>query len=343
MAYELVIVGAGPGGLACAAAAAQHGVKTIVLERKTILGQKVCAGGITWNGLIKKIPYDISEKKFPKQKITTPLQTIYIEEPEPIIATINRQKLGQLMASYAMESGAEIRLGCQVIGISPKTILYKEKECRKQYDLPFTFLVGADGSGSLIRRHLGLPIHKCGSGVQYWVPGDFKEMQWHLDSSLFANGYGWIFPHNGSASVGAYADIKSMKSKTLQNNLIKWARSIGINLAGLRAEAERINFDYCGWQFNNVFLVGDAAGLASGLTGEGIYSAMISGETIGHYIADNRYDVSELNKLIRNQKLHKKMVSLTGRHRIVSAIISELVTLGLRLRLLNFRQLEMAR
>ena len=71
MSYDVIIVGAGPGGLACAEITASQGLKTLVLERKTIIGKKVCAGGVTWNGLVKKIPIDLFERQFDTQLIFT--------------------------------------------------------------------------------------------------------------------------------------------------------------------------------------------------------------------------------------------------------------------------------
>ncbi len=343
MYYDVIIIGAGPGGLACAAAAASHGLATLVLERKGSLGRKVCAGGITWNGLLKKIPFDISEKQFAKQQVYTRFQQICVSSPTPIIATVNRETLGQKMAQQAIQAGVEIRLGYQVISIDTQNILCENKTTGKKERLAFTYLVGADGSSSLVRRSLGLPITDIGIGINYQIPGDYPEMQWHLDSSLFANGYAWVFPHQDTASIGAYVDSKCMKAGTLKTNLLRWGDKHGYPLRQHKASAELINFDYRGWHFGNIFLVGDAAGLASGLTGEGIYPAIISGETVGHFIADPRYDITPLRNLIKNHAIHKKMLALTGRNDTIATIVSEIVTFCLKTKFLDFSHIEMAR
>lgn len=343
MFYDVIIIGAGPGGLACATAAASHGLTTLVLERKQILGRKVCAGGITWNGLLKKIPIDISEKQFAEQQVFTRFQKVCVSSSTPIIATVNREKLGQKMAQQAREAGVEIHLGCQVISIDPASVLYKDKTTGREESLAFRFLVGADGSSSLVRRYLRLPVSDTGIGINYQIPGEYLEMQWHLDSALFANGYAWIFPHLGSASIGAYVDSKRMKANILKANLLLWADKHGYPLRQYKASAELINFDFRGWHFDNLFLVGDAAGLASGLTGEGIYSAIVSGETVGHFLANRQYDVTPLRNLIKNQAMHRKMVALTGKYRALTTVVSEIVTFCLKTKLLNFSHIEMAR
>ena len=342
MFYDVIIIGAGPAGLACAAAAASHGLATLVLERKQTLGQKVCAGGITWNGLLKKIPIDISERQFAKQHIFTRFQKVCVSSPTPIIATVNREKLGEKMAQQAIQAGVEIRLGCQVLSIGSQGILYADKTTGKNERLSFTSLVGADGSSSLVRRFLGFPVSTCGIGLNYQIPREYLEMQWHFDSSLFANGYAWVFPHKDTTSIGAYVDSKNMKASVLKTNLLLWADKHGYPLRRYKASAELINFDYRGWHFANIFLVGDAAGLASGLTGEGIYPAIISGETVGHFIADPRYDITPLRNILKNHAIHRKMLALTGRNGSLTTVVSEIVALCLKTKLLNFSHIEMA-
>jgi menaquinone-9 beta-reductase len=342
MPYDVVIIGAGPGGLACATAAAAHGLTTLVLERKKTLGQKVCAGGITWNGLLKKIPSDISEKTFVEQKIFTPSQKTCLTSSTPIIATVNRIKLGEKMADQAVQAGAEIRLGWQVTSIDHLSILCEEKATGRKERIGFTFLVGADGSTSLVRRYLRIPVFDVGVGITYQIPGDYPEMQWHLNSKLFSNGYAWVFPHMGSASIGAYVVAKCMKANTLKANLLSWADTQGYPLRQHNASAELINFDFRGWRFGNIFLVGDAAGLASGLTGEGIYPALISGEMVGNYLADPLQDLRPLQNLIKNHALHKKIVAFTGKNRKLATIMSEIIIFALKTKLLNFSHIEMA-
>lgn len=343
MTYDVIIVGAGPGGLACAEAAARHGLTVLVLEREKCLGRKVCAGGITWNGLLKKVPEDISERRFAHQHILTRSQKVCVTSPTPIIATVNREKLGQYMASKAYRAGAEIRLGCQVTAIDDRSILFLDRTTGIRERLAFTYLVGADGSSSLVRRFLGLPITDIGVGINYQLPGNYPEMQWHLDSASFASGYAWIFPHRDTASIGAYVDAKRMRASTLKANLLRWGDQHRLPLRQHKASAEWVNFDFRGWRFgNHTFLVGDAAGLASGLTGEGIYPAIISGETVGHFLADPHGDTAPLRNLIKNHALHRRMVGIAGSNRLLTTAISEIITFCLKTKIIDFSAIEMA-
>ena len=342
MYVDTLIVGAGPGGLSCATRLAAHGQDTLVLERKGEIGTKVCAGGITWGGMISRLPATLAEKSFPRQYIRTPLQQVCIEEDTPIIATVNRQKLGQHMAELALKAGARVRTNCSVRSISGNTVSVQDRINGNKEEISFTHLVGADGSSSLVRRFLGLKNSRRGVGINYQLPGDLAKMEWHLDNHLFGNGYAWIFPHSDTVSIGAYADQRTMTATKLKNSLISWASKQGFSLEKEKAKAETINYDFQGWNFGTTFLVGDAAGLASGLTGEGIYPAIISGEEVAETILNAAHPSAVMDKLIRKHKMHSRMVELSRTSRFLNTAMAELVTLALRSGMITFDKLEMA-
>ena len=342
MIYDIIVIGAGPAGLACARAAAGNGFKVLVIERCRTIGKKVCAGGITWNGLMQKIPGYAADREFPRQYIYSKFQRAEVISETPVIATVNRVKLGLYMAGLARESGAEIRTSSVVNSISANEISVIDKSCNETERIQYKYLVGADGSSSMVRRYLGIPLCYTGVGINYQIPGDYQKMEWHLDSSLFHNGYGWVFPHAGTVSVGAYVDRNCMKPSLLKANLLQWADQRGISLTAGKIGADYISFDYRGWRFKNIFLAGDAAGLASGLTGEGIYSAIVSGEAVARYIADPESPQPEISKLIATHKKHKKLTLITGKNRLAGVVLSELLILGLRTGLVNFDKIEMA-
>lgn len=342
MKYDLIIVGGGPGGLACAASAARAGLKTLVLERKNEIGPKVCAGGITWNGLMRMVPAELAERSFPVQHLRTPWQLATIRSATPIVATINRRTLGQEMAKQAGEAGAEIRTGYRLSAIAGPTLTCEGMASRRREVIHADFVVGADGSSSLVRRSLGISSAELGVGINYQLPGEHLEMQWHLDARRFGSGYAWIFPHRCSVSIGAYVDGRCLSGKVLKKNLLAWADAQGYPLHQHRASAELINFDYQGYRFGNTFLIGDAAGLASGLTGEGIYSAIISGEAVAEILAGKASGATRMSRLIRNHGRHRRMVELLNRSPCLAGGIGEIVTLALRIGLLKFSSIEMA-
>jgi len=333
--FRTIIIGAGPGGLACARLLASHGEEVLVLEKKHRIGPKVCAGGITWAGLRTMVDPGTEEAAFPAQHIFSPLQQVVVREKKPIVATVDRFKLGQIMACRATEAGALIRTGTRVEKIGPNTL----EAAGKRYT--FKYLVGADGSSSIVRQHLGLTTRDLGIGIQYWLPRSYPKMEWHLDHRFFGSGYGWIFPHRDKISVGAYACRNSCRPCRLQDGLQKWLKKKRLPFEDLRSEAALINFDYRGWNFGNFFLVGDAAGLASPLTGEGMFPAYLSGEAVALAILKRNPLDRRMKTLLRKHRQHLFFQRLAGRSILVNMLLAELLNAALRTGALRFHSLEM--
>lgn len=340
MHYDVIIAGAGPGGLSCASKLAQFGINTLVIEKKAEAGPKVCAGGITWSGLLKTVPEQLIERSFPRQNIRSRFQSCVIEEPNPIIATINRKNLGHHMVEVAKQHGATIMTSTSLVSINNNTVSLLHHNGKKVI-ITFDYLVGADGSSSKVRQHLGLSSKKAGIGINYDIDGYYEKMEWHLNDRFFKNGYGWIFPHKDTISIGAYVGHGNLTALALKRGLLTWAEQKGFHLKEKKCTAGLINYDYQGWQFDNIFLVGDAAGFASALTGEGIYPAIISGEAAAKKILAPSCNLENIEKLEKKQKIFTKMVELTSRNCLLSLLLSELGILGLRTKIFNFTMLEM--
>jgi geranylgeranyl reductase len=333
--FSVIIVGAGPGGLACAKLLAEHGLDVLVLERKPAAGPKICGGGITWDGLIRRVPEYLIEGAFPRQYISSNFQQTVIKSTKPIVATIRREILGGWMYRQALDAGAEIKTSCTVQKITPDFV------ATSLGDFKYRYLIGADGSSSMVRKYLKLSTVKVGVGIHFQVPGIFERMEWHLNDSYFNNGYGWIFPFKEMASVGIYGAKPYNNPKQMLTNLIRWAAKQKITLTGLKPKAGLINFDYRGWHFKNIMLIGDAAGLASGLTGEGMYPALVSGETAARVILDQDHGCHELQRLITKQQKHQRIVEFSAKHKFANIITMEILLLALRTGLIPFSMLEM--
>jgi geranylgeranyl reductase len=334
--FSVIIIGAGPGGLACATLLAEKGLDVLVLEKNAVPGPKVCGGGITWRGLIQRVPESLIDRAFPAQHIRSTLQETVLQSDSPMVATVRREHLGEWMHEQARAAGAVVRTSCRVGKITPNSVE------TSQGTFGYRQLVGADGSRSLVRRYLGIPTEKLGLGIHFRVPGQFEKMEWHLNDTLFGNGYAWIFPFRDMASVGVYGAIPGNSPQRMLQNLKRWAAARNISLNNLKPQGGLINFDYRGWHFGNIMLIGDAAGLASGLTGEGMYQALVSGETAARAFLDPDCDCSELERLIAKQKKHLRVAALSATNRIVNIATMEILLLALRAGIIPFSMLEMA-
>lgn len=334
--FDAIIIGAGPGGLRCATVLAAHGLKALVLERKAEVGPKVCAGGIPFHALAElRVPTNLHEASFPTQIIQSPWQRARVHFKEPVITTVNRERFGNWQLDEASKAGAIVRKACTVTSINNSHLTTTHGK------IAYRSLIGADGSASMVRRHLGLSSHHIGVGINYQLPEPRPTMEWHLDPMRFNSGYAWIFPHRQTTSVGAYACRNDLDASTLHRRLLAWAKLRNIDLSTGKAQAALINFDYQGWNFAPVYLVGDAAGLASGFTGEGIFPAIVSGETVARTILDSNYQPIRLNRLLLRQKMHNRLQKFYTGNKVLCQISLEMLVLAIRLKVIGFEVLEM--
>jgi len=307
---EIIIIGAGPGGLACATELKERGnLDVTILEKNPKISYKVCAGGIDPNLSELGITENIIERRFTKITMSTSWQSAFLRSKNTIIATLNRKKLHENMAEKARESGVKILFGEKVTEIKENVVITSSGK-----EFHFDYLIGADGSNSFVRKSLGLKKKRFILAMQYMIPDYYPDMEFHVDIDRFDMSYAWVFPQESVISVGTgfYPGFSEISMKHLRKNLDEWIRakfgSEAIKKA--RFEAFPILFDYQGFEFGNIFLVGDAAGLAHDLTGGGIASAILSGRDVARKIVNPEYDCPEIKKILEKKKNSKAFFEL---------------------------------
>lgn len=334
--FDTIIVGAGPAGLSCAAELARAGREVLVLERMTRVGPKPCAGGIPAGVLPSGIPRELVERSFKRQHLLTPGRNLQIEDPQPLIHTVDRAGLGRWMLEQAREAGAEIVTGARVVKVAGRSLQTNDQAFNWHH------LVGADGSNSVVRRHLGLPVKLAGIGINYQLPRPLPELEWHFNPQLFGSGYAWIFPHRHSSSAGVYGFRRLQRSSLLHQRFLVWAHKRGLNLEGIQPRASLVSFDYRGSRFGDIFLTGDAAGLASGLTGEGIAAAIISGQAAARAILAGDGRAPQLGELTKRHALHRRLACLlAGQRGFGVSLALKALTWALEHRILSPKALEL--
>lgn len=301
--FDIVIIGGGPAGLKAAEVLAKEGREVIVLEKNAVIGPKTCAGGLTSKDFELGIPNSLPDRVFYSIKIHSSDKTFTINRKnKPLVATVDRKKLGQWMLSQAQKSGAKVRTKARVVKIENNSVfLEKDQEIR------FNYLIGADGSLSLLRRWLNIPTKKFLITLQYIIPYHFENLEVFFNKKLFGLGYAWIFPHKEFTVVGCGNISTHRNIGKLRENFEFWFKEKKINLGKDKLDSFPVNYDYRGFDFGNKFLIGDAAGLASGLTGKGIYSALASGEEVARKILNPSYSCSKIKQILRAKALEEKL------------------------------------
>jgi len=328
--YEVVIVGAGPGGLRCAEILGMAGKRVPLLEKNSCIGPKVCAGGLTRKSLkLLKLPEAILNYSSQNIIFRTKRFRTKLDFGENFIHSVSRKDLGQWQLGRIDRNFVDVLVGTEVKKIEGNRVWLGDGR-----EIEFKFLVGADGSNSLVRKHLGLKTALIGIAFQYFVPKKFNEFEIFLDSKLFGAWYSWIFPHNDITSIGYGCFPWLMSMEKARKNFLKWIADEKIDLSQAKFEAHPINCDYRGFHFKNIFLVGDAAGLTSGFTGEGIYQALISGEDVARLIIDPRHKCLMIKKIRREVFLHNTMLLIIIIFFPIRNLIFDFVTLAVRKKML---------
>ncbi|MFA6096973.1 MAG: NAD(P)/FAD-dependent oxidoreductase [Candidatus Paceibacterota bacterium] len=328
MQTKIIIIGAGPAGLSAAIELKNKGdFDVTILERKPGIDYKICAGGIEYDFLKRYLSESIIEKNFYTLRFTTPGDSICIKKDFVMISTVNRRTLHEYLAQKAINSGVKIIFDQNLKDISNNTAITHSGNAYK-----FDYLIGADGSNSAVRKKLKLDSKRIIAAFQYIVKCDYPDMEFFVDLEKFGYSYAWIFPYKDTVSVGAGfypGDSKNFSMKDLQNNLKKWAEN-KFDLSNSKFEAFSINYDYQGFEFGNIYLAGDAAGFASGLTGEGIKFAILSGIDVAQKIADPDYECVEIKKMLKTKKASETFREYMKINPIIGKIMLKSFSLSLK-------------
>jgi flavin-dependent dehydrogenase len=303
---DVLILGAGPGGLSAARELAAAGRDVLVLDKTRVLGRKVCAGVLPLNRQVRDmgIPDSLVTARVTQLSLTTRRRTrnlSYSDEPR---ISFSREALGQWMASLAEGAGARISIGVRVKRIEGQTAVTDQGGA-----IAYNKLIGADGSMSLVRRHLGLPFGLKGLAVQSWVPVRSTVNRLKFDPARIGVWPAYALPNGDYTICGVGGDAERCPVRTMKVELARWIRELGY-LGDYRQEGFPLCVSYLGHRFGNTYLVGDAAGLMNDMTGIGIYPAWLSGQEVARQILDPAYPAPRLKALLRSKRIQRLAIRL---------------------------------
>ncbi len=306
--FDVIIVGAGPAGLRCAEILSPSGLKVLLLEKKQHIGQRICAGGVTRKFFkIYDFPPELIEKTTNHTLLTSSRRHFNIHAGEDFLFTLNREILGQWQLARINRENVEIQTGRQVTRIEKDFV-----EVDRTKTFGYNFLVGADGPSSLVRRYLKIPARHYIMAIQYKIPCRKNDVPFEvvLNANYFHTGYAWVFPHKDYLSVGCGVDPHHLSPQKMKANFHRWVKEKGFDISQAAYESFPILYDYQGFRFNNIFLAGEAAGLTFGLSGEGIYTALVSGEEIARFILNPAHPEQNMQALLHHKRLQDRFLRL---------------------------------
>jgi geranylgeranyl reductase family protein len=318
----VVVAGAGPAGATAARRLALGGSRVLLLDRRSFPRQKPCGGGISLR-VLSRFPY--LERELSRIATHT-VRRLYLEGPDgrsvviesdrPAALMIRRVEFDDLLVSLAIESGAELVTGADVVN-ARETADEVELITRDGRRFSAPVVIAADGVHSVIARRLamnpGWPASSVALDMMEETPrSTLRDMDpstlWvsyahqplsrgpalsgassAADKSAAPEGYAYVFPKRDHVNIGIgyilsyYRDALEDSPYDLQRDLIADLRRRHI----IEGESVRENFTPflipVGGPLptparGRVLLAGDAGGFVNGFTAEGIYYAMVSGE-----------------------------------------------------------------
>jgi digeranylgeranylglycerophospholipid reductase len=291
--YDVIVVGAGPAGVAAAKTAAIKGSKTLLLEKQsTIMASKPCGEATSQNTL--------------KTAEVDPTPSIVMHEADAMVFapnmkyvhisqkgfSINKTLFLQEIAAQAAEAGAHIRVREELKNIErlsdSRLLVNTSKD--KYYS---QVIIGADGYNSTVAKNLGVteksePIPT----VQYTMVNcklDYPDsVRFFLGNEIAPKGYAWIFP-KGEKFTEVGLGVRGVPAKQYLDKFVNiFKKELGRGqIIDYRGAVVPIG----GIIENNILdgsiLIGDSAGMVIPLTGAGIHSSIAAGLIAGEVASES--------------------------------------------------------
>jgi geranylgeranyl reductase family protein len=296
MSYDAIVVGGGPGGSTTAWRLALAGVRTLVLDAAIFPRVKICAGWVTPAALtdveIDPETYPRTIQPFAACRLAFQGARHETRWQRPASYGILRREFDHYLLERAGAAGADVRCGVRVGEVTVGRDGARVVTARGEFEAPV--VIGAGGHHCPVARALGdvsvrEEVVVAQESETQLTAAQMARLAPFLDApELYVEpdlrGYGWYFPKRDWVNIGIGCTGGSDGSLPQRRAaLLEALRASGRLPADLpiapfkghayvvRRQAPRrlVGPRFC--------LVGDAAGLARDLSGEGIGPAIRSG------------------------------------------------------------------
>ncbi len=298
--FDVIVVGAGPGGNAAAYRLACEGFSVALIEKCHLPRDKTCGGGLPPKA-ISLIPYDVSNvihRTINGAWLGFREDGAFMRDLQGVGYTVERAEFDYFMSLAAERAGVtliqdspvdEVRTHGAALGVE---VMTRGRLLRSRV------VVAADGVNSKVRSCV-LPGSKPSLGWALesllWFDDD-RLSDWG-DNCLFdfgsiPNGYGWIFPKRDHFNIGVYKFKSTPNNIDLRAYLNAFIECHPILQGASRAETKGYPIPLAeltpSLSVNNTLFVGDAGGLGESFYGEGItfalWSAKLAAEATTAYL-----------------------------------------------------------
>jgi digeranylgeranylglycerophospholipid reductase len=342
--YDLVVIGAGPGGSMAAKTAAENGLNVLLVEKRQEIGTPVrCAEGVSREALEGFFEID-------RSWISAEVSGAIIYSPDgteikmdasmagnEVGFVLERKIFDRALARMAANMGAEVIVKTTAISMEREGggLRVHLKRMGEKFDVTAKLVIGADGVESRVGKWAGIDttmkIGEIESCVQYLIADidfDPEYTYFWIGRKYAPGGYVWLFPKGSSMAnvgIGILPTQTKKSAKELLDGFVRENYPDG-EIIEFVAGGVPVTGQIDSAVADNVMLVGDAARHADPITGGGIANALKGGylaglvakEAIerGTYTRDflRKYDdlwKNDFGKILhRNKILQKKLLKM---------------------------------
>ncbi len=307
--YDIVVAGGGPGGLCAAEVGARRGKRVVVLEREWEIGYPVRTSGGSWIDEMNSLGVP-SEYYNPLKRVVfaSPNESADFAYDKNVACVLDVRGLFQFLARRAAKAGAEIRLGTTVNGIEAREkkqeLITIRSSVEQRFQAPMC--IDATGFSATLARQRGLLTRweKFGAGAEYeaYCENLEKDTAYLIVGNRVApSGYAWVFPLDTERARLGVGIMRPDRTESPVKLLERFVATLPNVISHLRKitplEFHAGNVPGQGYLPRTVtdglIVVGDAAGHAGPLVGEGIRFAMqlgaIAGDVAGEAVEQGNF------------------------------------------------------
>ena len=301
---DVLIVGGGPGGLFLAARLAAQGVRTVVCEEHSRVGDPVhCTGVLSSDSFGRfDLPTTATLNQLTEVRFVSPggIPVDYATA-SPIATVIDRPAFDRALAERAVAAGAELRAGARVSALDidawgvHATVGAEVVEAR--------LAVLACGASYAFQRRFGfgLPRTYLHTAQRELPAAAMASVELHFGRDVAPGGFAWavpvVRPEGFYVRIGVMAarDALGCYARILERVGDRW----GVSNRELPARQKILPLGAIGRTYGDRLLaIGDAAGLVKPTTGGGIHysivSASLAADVAMEALANDRLDMASL-------------------------------------------------